>query len=122
MKILFLDDSTVRATKFRSMAPNAEIVSTATECIEKLRSDTWDWVFLDHDLGGETFVDSNHEDCGMEVVRNIVEEKLSYHPIIIVHSLNADARKHMCLDLIGAGYDARSVPFTILRRYMDELS
>jgi len=33
-------------------------VTTAKETIEKLSSEKWDYVFLDHDLGGQTYVPS----------------------------------------------------------------
>jgi len=114
MNILFLDDSLVRTKKFRSNWPFAIIVHTSDDAISKLASNTnWDYVFLDHDLGGEIYVDSSREDCGMTVVRWIVEHKPQIGTII-VHSLNAPARESMVSDLRNAGFTTHSVPYTNL--------
>lgn len=110
--ILFLDDDTTRTKKFKSHCPSAKCVSTSQECIDEL-SQKWDTVFLDHDLGGEVYVDTNREDCGMEVVRYIVKNKPEIFQII-VHSLNQIAAKEMVLRLQDAGYRVQWVPFTTL--------
>ena len=73
IKCLFLDDDEIRTKNFISEVPSAETVKTAEECINKLKENDYDCVFLDHDLGGETYVSSKREDCGMEVVRWIKE-------------------------------------------------
>lgn len=110
-KILFLDDDPYRQDQFRQKAPYADIVATASECIYKLAVNHYDYVFLDHDLGGEVYVDSSQENCGMEVVRWIIKNKPSIG-MIICHSLNKSAREQMVLALIFEGnYAARSVPF-----------
>ena len=62
--ILFLDDCRFRTSRFRSNIPSATLTSTAKECINELKNDSWDIVFLDHDLGGEIYVNSDREDCG----------------------------------------------------------
>lgn len=111
MNILFLDDCPRRTKKFRSRWPFATIVHTSDDAISQLASDTvWDYVFLDHDLGGEVYVNSSREDCGMAVVRWIIEHK-PQASTIIVHSLNAPAREHMVGDLKNAGFVAHSVPY-----------
>ena len=111
MNILFLDDDLDRTKIFLLNVLNAHTVETAMECISVLQSkEEWDYVLLDHDLGGNIFVDSDREDCGMEVIRWIVKNK----PIIkqvVVHSFNPDASKEMILKLRDAGYDAIPVPF-----------
>jgi hypothetical protein len=67
-RILFLDDDPARAEIFLAENPDAIWVETASDCIARLE-EPWDEVHLDHDLGGERFVDLSREDCGMEVVR-----------------------------------------------------
>lgn len=110
MNILFLDDSRERTRRFRSCVPNATIVHTSPDAITQLASQEWDYVFLDHDLGGEEYVNSSRIDCGMAVVRWITDEKPNISHII-VHSLNAPAREEMVASLLAAGYDARGVPY-----------
>lgn len=116
MNVLFLDDNPVRRKMFRSEVPYAKIVETSAECINALcdslcqDDEDFDFVLLDHDLGGEIYVDSNREDTGMEVVRWIVENK----PVIgkiIVHSHNVPASNRMVRALKNAGYKTSQIPF-----------
>lgn len=114
MKILFLDDSDQRWYKFQSKVPNAWRAATAEECIKNIKE--WPeihWLFLDHDLGGETWVDSSREDCGMEVVRFLCSqpERINSIHSIVVHSHNVAAAQEMFYKLEVAGYTVRLVPF-----------
>jgi len=56
----------------------------------------FDIIFLDHDLGGETYVDTNEKNTGSEVARWISNnrEKVKKIPIII-HSLNTVGQIYM---------------------------
>lgn len=112
MSILFLDDSAVRQRRLLMDYPHATVASTAHDCIQHLKTGPWVTLCLDHDLGGETYVDSDRTDTGMEVVRWIEENKPSIQNII-VHSLNYDAAKEMVLRLKNAGYDAEFQPFGV---------
>jgi hypothetical protein len=108
--LLFLDDSPDRAAIFIANHPGAKWVETAADCITALRSQPWHTVFLDHDLGGQSMVDSNREDCGMEVVRWMIRNR----PIVkqvIVHSWNTPAARRMVEDLQRKSYYARYSPF-----------
>ncbi len=111
--VLFLDDSPIRIGKFLSRIPFATTVQTAKECIEKLQEREWDLVSLDHDLSGEIHVDSNREDCGMEVVRWVQENKPKVENFI-VHSLNIYAAEQMKFSLDKYGYDVAQIPFICL--------
>lgn len=121
MNVLFLDDNPKRIAKFRQAVPYATIVETAKECIEQIDKEEWDWIFLDHDLGGEKFVDSDRYDTGMQVVRHLIGCRQDHpKPRIVVHSLNGLAREQMCLDLTLAGYEALPLPFPLVSRFADE--
>lgn len=109
--VLVLDDSRERLKAFRSQLPFADCVETAAEAIALLQQDfTYDYLFLDHDLGGETYTDSSLPETGMEVVRHLVANP---QPIraIVVHSLNDAARIEMREKLRAAGYNAYAGPF-----------
>lgn len=113
MNILFLDDNLERTKSFKGQVPSAVTVETAQECIDELKKDTkWDYVLLDHDLGGEVFVQTDREDCGMEVVRWIVSNKPSIDHVV-VHSLNHVAAKEMKLSLEEVGYEVIPLPFIL---------
>ena len=72
---LFMDDDPERRRKFVSMFPASTCVANVADCIRMLQEGQFVTLFLDHDLGGETLVDSDREDCGMEVVRWLQKNK-----------------------------------------------
>lgn len=112
-KVLFLDDNKNRTKRFCSELPFAHTAETAQgmiELIQKHRNEKIDFIFLDHDLGGEVMVSSNREDCGMEVVRWLVTNKTNVEQVI-AHTLNYDAGKEMVAKLREVGYEAMHVPF-----------
>lgn len=113
MRIIFLDDDHQRWYRFQSKIPNSVRAETADECIRLIRDSTKiDWLFLDHDLGGEAYVNSTREDCGMEVVRFLCADNLPKTiSNIVVHSHNTVAALEMFNKLKDAGYNVRLVPF-----------
>jgi hypothetical protein len=113
-RILFLDDDPDRSRIFLARHPEAVWVQTSEECIARLSSG-WDQVHLDHDLGGQIFVDSSRDDCGMEVVRWLcvgAQEQLRDTQFFI-HSHNAEAAAAMVRRLHESGYHAVYRPFGI---------
>jgi len=114
-RVLFLDDSHTRWKTFRSLHPQADRVETAHAAVRALERSVvlvrpFHAVCLDHDLGGEHFVDSSRRDCGMEVVRYMVKMR---PPVghVIVHTNFAEAGKTMRHMLRAAGYDVVYWPF-----------
>lgn len=107
---LFLDDCPNRCRSFRSNFPSATIVNDADSCIEQLKSQAWDQVFLDHDLGGTTYQDTNEKNSGSEVVRWILQNKPAVG-LFICHSLNAPARENMFMFLKWADFPVDEIPF-----------
>jgi hypothetical protein len=127
--IIILEDDDNRIKKFVSLFPSAQIVKTAKECIDLLdqvgaREDApteqsarsnkgnkpCDLLMLDHDLGGEIYVDTNKENTGSEVVRWIEKNKPEIKEII-VHSYNSSAVSTMMDALLKSGYNAKRIPF-----------
>ncbi len=111
-RLLFLDDDPARAEVFLAENPSAVWVQTAAECIARLE-ECWDEVHLDHDLGGEHFVDLSREDCGMEVVRWICMvprphlKPTRFH----VHSHNPGAAAMMGMQIMMNGFAVTVRPF-----------
>jgi hypothetical protein len=121
MKILFLDDDKNRWDTFRRRVPAAYWVETAKACVETIKEwDSMDWLFLDHDLGGEAWVNSSREDCGMEVVRflcaNPYQDKIKN---IVVHSHNVVAARSMFDYLKENKYNVSLYPFYTLIQSMN---
>ncbi len=111
---MFLDDDPDRAAAFLVRHPDAIWVQTVPECLEKL-VESWDEVHLDHDLGGEQFVDVNRVDCGMEVVRWLVREPRKHlrRSKFTVHSHNIAAAFEMVMTLQAVGYQVDARPFGV---------
>jgi hypothetical protein len=111
-RILFLDDASDRAAAFLAAHPDAVWVRTAEQCVERL-DQSWDEVHLDHDLGGEVFVDHDRADCGMEVVRWLCDAPRMHlrKTRFIIHSHNANAACIMVLHLEQMGLEVQSRPF-----------
>ena len=107
-RVLFLDDFPERSAEFLAVVPHGHWVETAADCIARL-AEGWDIVFLDHDLGGEIFVDPRQEDTGSGVVRWVVANRPAVGRFV-VHSLNEAAAVQMVADLRAAGYPADYVP------------
>ncbi len=116
MSILFLDDCPERTKVFLSSVPSAITVMTAQEAIAMLLEAanlswaSWNYVFLDHDLGGKEAANSADPDTGMEVVRWIIANRPKIDRII-VHTLNKSAGQQMASKLHDAGYWVLWVPF-----------
>lgn len=114
MTVLFLDDDPNRIQKFTRHVPTAHVATNAQEMIELLQATPEaDYVFLDHDLGGETFVDTRETNTGSEVVRWIGQNRPQVGQFV-VHSLNHPAAYRMTEDLRGMGYAVMKVPFISL--------
>ncbi len=94
MKILILDDDKFRHQQFiHNFSCNSENdiigVYTVDEAIKLLESNIYDIIFLDHDLGGAVYVDSDGEEpTGYTVAKWMVEhpERIPKH--VYIHSLN----------------------------------
>ena len=111
-RILFLDDDSERAADFLAAYPDAAWVQTAEQCLGRLE-EAWDEVHLDHDLGGETLVDDERDDCGMEVVRWLCLQPRPHLQAarFFVHSHNPNAACIMALRLQVAGFHVQVRPF-----------
>ncbi|WP_165071581.1 cyclic-phosphate processing receiver domain-containing protein [Paludisphaera rhizosphaerae] len=111
-RVLFLDDDRRRAEVFLKRCPQAVWVLTAQDCISRL-AESWDEIHLDHDLGGEKYVDVNRDDCGMAVVRWLCAEDRGNlrNARFFIHSYNFSAASLMVECLLQNGYTAEFRPF-----------
>ena len=124
--ILFMDDDPNRAAlayqRWSKERCNRTLwCLTAAEAIDVLRNyvNELEEVHLDHDLGGETYVDIRREDCGMEVVRWLEQRHrtpkldfVGYTKInFIVHTHNIPAGLKMQDRLQKLGLTVKFTPF-----------
>lgn len=96
MRILILEDNKARCQIFRRELIGHEyfITEFASEAIEKLQEQEWDYLFLDHDLGGEVFVEKT-ENTGYQVALWLEEHKERQPGTIYLHSMNPNGRARM---------------------------
>lgn len=99
--ILVLEDNPQRHAIFRKNFADGNhlvIVETAKEAIALLDNERWDFLFLDHDLGGQIMVPSG-PDTGYEVALWL-EAHVNKNPDnIIIHSHNiiGSAKMHAAI-------------------------
>jgi CheY-like chemotaxis protein len=98
MNIFILEDNKTRIDLFKEKFKNNFLVikTLAKEAIDYLKNDSsFDWILLDHDLGGEQWVDSYKENTGYQVAKFIMEEGINEKCKIGVHSLNFVGAKNI---------------------------
>lgn len=96
IRVLVLEDDPIRHREFSKQLIGSEyqIVTTAAEAINQLQTDTWDYLFLDHDLGGMVYVDSG-DGTGYEVAEWLAENPDRQPECIILHTLNPVGAENM---------------------------
>ena len=97
MKILVVEDNADRIECFKQVFERAElsIVETSYDAIKLLKKNQYDFIFLDHDLGGRNGVDSLDANTGYQVAKQILNSPNKNTPII-VHSLNPTGANNIC--------------------------
>jgi len=111
-KILILDDDLGRHTQFKQNMIGHVLThcETVEECINALETDEFDYVCLDHDLGGEQMVMSG-KGTGYEVAQWMAKNEHPSLREVFVHSLNPAGRKNIVAELKSAGIRASEYPF-----------
>lgn len=124
MKILFLDDDQIRHDELiLILGAKHELVRVyhAVDAIDKLKTDQYDLVMLDHDLGliyDEDGIADEGPD-GRVVVRWMIENMKDNRPPVIVHSWNNQRAPEMEKLLGEAGFQVRRIAFA--RTWLKEL-
>lgn len=117
MNIFILEDNKERIKKFKNKLNRKGvylcIVETVEDAKRELPKENWDYVFLDHDLGGEIWCPSD-EKSGYEVAKFIAENKISCWEIFI-HSMNFHGAENMLHFLANHGYDVKHTPFSSIK-------
>ena len=109
-KILILEDSEERISAFKRALEGHNIVicRAVATAIGELYDTTFDFIFLDHDLGEGNRV-------GIEVAEYL--SKNPHNEKVIIHSMNPVGQGRMKLLLP----DADVIPFSVLIKELDKL-
>lgn len=108
-KILVVDDSSDRMRWFEEMFYDCYVsfCPTVESSLLALKNDTFDFIFLDHDLG--------EKGDGRDITKEMKKENLAPYATIIIHSMNVPAAMQMIEDLHGR--KTSYTPYSFLRSY-----
>lgn len=110
MIVIFLDDDERRQARMKSILPCIIQVFTADETIEAIKAESRiDYLFLDHDLGGEVYVNSNVHNTGMTVAKWLADNQWDIGTIII-HTYNYAGGAYM-YEVLKDKYAVVILPF-----------
>jgi CheY-like chemotaxis protein len=117
MDIFILDDSPIRLAAFKRHL-NGEITTaqTASEAIQILSQRDFDYIYLDHDLGGTppcyygVNCDPDHPNTGSEVIRWMIQNPKPYN--VVIHTRNSVIAPKMAKNLLTIkGVTVFEIPF-----------
>jgi DNA-binding response OmpR family regulator len=97
MKVFILEDDPHRVELFRAAATQHDVVysDNVDDAVAALNRGPFDVFLLDHDLGGETYVDSAQRNTGAGFCREAVAQEAMAHASVIVHSYNQAGAQRM---------------------------
>ena len=114
LNILILEDDNERVKCFKKnfFGCNLTFTCKVDICIEQLESNTFDVLFLDHDLGGEVYVESGKGvETGHDVAKWLSNNLDKSPKDVIVHSLNPVGADNMVKLIPGS----KKIPFAWLK-------
>jgi CheY-like chemotaxis protein len=119
LRVFLLDDDTLRHEWFARnfKGDRLDVAADAARAVELLGSNSYDLVFLDHDLLPEHYYAEEFDDArsGYAVARFLAERPdRQSTSTIIVHTRNADGALRMVELMRRTGRQAEHVPFHML--------
>ena len=119
IRVFLLDDDTRRHDWFakRFEGDYLDVAEDVASALELLRANTYDAIFLDHDLLPEHYGAESDDDerTGYAIALWLASQpELQRASTIMVHTRNADGAIRMVEELRRAGRQAEYVPFPLL--------
>jgi len=96
MRILILEDDSDRVKKFYEMFNDHSlvVVNNSKDAISFVTTFKFNVIFLDHDLGGQVYVDSDNDNTGYQVAK-VIPNSINSHTPVVIHSWNVVGAKRM---------------------------
>ena len=116
MKIFVLEDNKNRQKWFseKFVGHNLIMADNVKEAKKKVRpGDHFEAIFLDHDLGGLIYVDSEKDNTGYQFAKYMVKEGITADSIVI-HSLNSIGAMNI-KNVFSGRKNVTTVPFNQLK-------
>ncbi len=119
IRVFLLDDDKRRHLWFSSRFKGdfVDVANNVKQAKHLLSANSYDAIFLDHDLHPEHYNASSHDDArtGYAIASWLASNpELQAASTILVHTRNADGAMRMVEELRGAGRTADYVPFPLL--------
>ena len=120
ISIFLLDDDRRRHRWFKKRfeGDDVDVAETVDEAKEMLAENSYDAIFLDHDLLPHHYKSDDHDDfanTGYAIAEWLIENRnFQRAATVIIHTRNADAGLRMIEKLREGGRDAEYVPFPLL--------
>lgn len=123
MSVLIVEDSLSRCRWFKEqfIGYRLDITCDVREAIELLKKNSYEYIFLDHDLKEEhysTWDIRDDENTGYGVAKWLADNMAHREAQIIIHSLNPSGSQRMLLTLESTGHNVRKVPYLDLQKRM----
>ncbi len=117
MKILILEDNPIRIGKFEALFKNQDlrIVQDVESAIVSCLENEYRVMWLDHDLEGKIWEDSDKDNTGYQFIKWLVDNKKAKETLIYIHSMNPIGANRMLNYLKDNGYDGIWIPFNLLK-------
>jgi hypothetical protein len=117
MRILILEDNPLRIEKFKILFKNQQVdhCATVNDAKNACLVHEYDILWLDHDLDGKIWEDSDKETTGFEFVKWLVLNGFQKNSLNYIHSMNPVGANRMLNYLKDNDYDAIWIPFNTLK-------
>ena len=126
LRVFLLDDDTLRHEWFAKQfkGDRLDLAADPARAVELLSSNSYDLIFLDHDLLPEHYYAEEFDDerSGYAVARWLAESPARHAAAtVVVHTRNADGALRMVELLRRTGRQAEHVPFHMLAPKIKQL-
>ena len=112
MKVFILEDDPQRMELFHEVLRDHDVVrvDNVADAVRKFKP-PYDVICLDHDLGGQVYVPSDHENTGYQFAKHLASNERCGNQQVVVHSWNMVGARRMVDTLKRVGWTVAAEPF-----------
>lgn len=123
-KVFILEDSQDRVKEFKKRLEGCDVFITdnVKEAKKNFKENEWDLIFLDHDLGGEAFVDISDPNTGSAFASWLTTQlEPGTSTPIFIHSANNPGARNMSNILKHKRINSHRTPFIWLQSEFEKV-
>lgn len=117
-RVFILEDDPQRQDAFIDVLTGADVqICADVVSARAVFRGPYDWILLDHDLGGRVFVDSDEDNTGYQFAKWLADTHPQDGASVVIHSWNVVGAMQMERALQDAAWSVLRVPFgtTVLK-------